>query len=50
MPRVNRTRFAILGMLTSGPRSGYDLKKDFEEQISNFWSESLGKSILRSVG
>jgi len=43
MPRVNRTRFAILGMLTSGPRSGYDLKKDFEEQISNFWNESLGQ-------
>ena len=43
MPRINRTRFAILGMLMSGPRSGYDLKKDFEEQISNFWSESLGQ-------
>jgi DNA-binding PadR family transcriptional regulator len=43
MPRVNRTRYAILGMLMSGPRSGYDLKKDFEEQIGHFWSESLGQ-------
>jgi DNA-binding PadR family transcriptional regulator len=43
MPRVNRTRFAILGMLMSGPKSGYDLKRDFEEQISHFWSESLGQ-------
>ena len=43
MARVNRTRFAILGMLISGPRSGYDLKKDFEEQISSFWNESLGQ-------
>jgi len=43
MPRVNRTRFAILGMLMSGPRSGYDLKQDFEEQISHFWNESLGQ-------
>lgn len=43
MARVNRTRFAILGMLMSGPRSGYDLKKDFEEQISHFWNESLGQ-------
>ena len=43
MARINRTRFAILGMLMSGPRSGYDLKKDFEEQISHFWSESLGQ-------
>jgi DNA-binding PadR family transcriptional regulator len=30
-------------MLMSNPRSGYDLKKDFEEQIGNFWSESLGQ-------
>ena len=43
MPRVNRTQFAILGMLLSGPRSGYDLKQDFEEQISHFWNESLGQ-------
>lgn len=43
MARQNRTRFAILGMLISGPKSGYDLKKDFEEQISSFWSESLGQ-------
>lgn len=43
MARINRTRYAILGMLVSGPRSGYDLKKDFEEQISSFWSESLGQ-------
>lgn len=26
-----------------GPRSGYDLKRDFEEQIGQFWSESLGQ-------
>ena len=43
MPRVNRTQYAILGMLLAGPRSGYDLKQDFEEQISHFWSESLGQ-------
>ncbi|MEM7473531.1 MAG: PadR family transcriptional regulator [Planctomycetota bacterium] len=43
MARENRTRFAILGMLMSGPKSGYDLKKDFEEQISHFWTESLGQ-------
>ncbi|MFG0258507.1 MAG: PadR family transcriptional regulator [Phycisphaerales bacterium JB043] len=43
MPRLNRTRFAILGMLTSGPKSGYDLKREFEERISHFWNESLGQ-------
>lgn len=30
-------------MLMDGPRSGYDLKGDFEEQIGHFWSESLGQ-------
>ncbi|MBT8486289.1 MAG: PadR family transcriptional regulator [Phycisphaerales bacterium] len=43
MPRVNRTRFAVLGMLVAGPRSGYDLKQAFDEQIRHFWSESLGQ-------
>ena len=43
MARENRTRFAILGMLMSGPKSGYDLKQDFEQRISPFWSESLGQ-------
>lgn len=43
MPRISRTRFAILGMLMTGPKSGYDLKRDFEEQISHFWNESLGQ-------
>lgn len=43
MPRANRTRYAILGMLISGPKSGYDLKQQFEERIGHFWSESLGQ-------
>lgn len=41
--RTNRTRFAVLGMLMTGPRSGYDLKQDFDEQIRHFWAESLGQ-------
>lgn len=43
MPRINRTRYAILGMLVPSPRSGYDLKRDFEERIGHFWTESLGQ-------
>jgi len=39
----NRTSFAILGFLTFGPVSGYDIKKLVEESTGNFWSESFGQ-------
>jgi PadR family transcriptional regulator, regulatory protein AphA len=40
--RVNPTQFAILGLLADEPRSGYDIKKEVEERLSHFWSESFG--------
>ena len=43
MAASNRTHFAILGFLTLGPMSGYDIKKLVEESTENFWSESLGQ-------
>lgn len=43
MPSPNRTMFAILGFLTLGPMSGYDIKKIVEQSIDNFWSESFGQ-------
>ena len=43
MSRKSRTEFAILGMLTHGPLSGYDLKQLFEERIAHFWAESIGQ-------
>lgn len=42
MARVNPTEFAILGLLAEEPRSGYDMKKEVEERLSHFWSESYG--------
>jgi PadR family transcriptional regulator, regulatory protein AphA len=42
MARVNPTEFAILGLLAAEPRSGYDIKKEVEERLSHFWSESFG--------
>jgi PadR family transcriptional regulator, regulatory protein AphA len=42
MSRVNPTEFAILGLLAEEPRSGYDIKKEVEERLSHFWSESYG--------
>ena len=43
MPRENTSRYAILGILTWGPMSGYDIKKWIEQSIGNFWSESYGQ-------
>lgn len=40
--RVNPTEFAILGLLAEQPRSGYDIKKEVEERLGHFWSESYG--------
>jgi DNA-binding PadR family transcriptional regulator len=35
--------FAILGMLSLCPMSGYDIKKMVESSISHFWNESYGQ-------
>lgn len=43
MPAPNKTRFALLGLLTFGPMSGYDIKKMFEKSLSYFWNESYGQ-------
>ncbi len=39
---MNRTEFAILGLLGQGPKSGYDIKRLVEERLSHFWNESVG--------
>ena len=41
--REAKSRFAILGMLSIEPMSGYDIKKEVERSISNFWTESYGQ-------
>lgn len=43
MARSNRTRYTVLGTLTHGPRTGYDIKKFIEGSIANFWRESYGQ-------
>ena len=42
MPRENKTRYAVLGMLTYMPLSGYDIKRIYQRSLGNFWSESFG--------
>jgi PadR family transcriptional regulator, regulatory protein AphA len=42
MPKENRTKFAILGMLDACPMSGYDIRKMSAFSISHFWKEDYG--------
>ena len=46
-----KSKYAILGMLSIEPMSGYDIKKEIEENISNFWTESYGQiyPVLKSL-
>lgn len=51
MARENKSRFAVLGFLSWGPMSGYDIKKLVEASVGNFWTESYGQiyPILRRL-
>ncbi len=41
--REVKSKYAILGLLSIAPMSGYDIKKQVETSISNFWTESYGQ-------
>lgn len=43
MAKSSTTKFAILGILLSGPQSGYEIAKFCREVLSSFWSESYGQ-------
>ena len=49
--REVKSKYAILGMLSIAPMSGYDIKKEVETSISNFWTESYGQiyPVLRGL-
>lgn len=51
MPRENKTKFALLGLLAMKPMSGYDMKKTIERSFGNFWNESYGQiyPILKTL-
>jgi PadR family transcriptional regulator AphA len=42
MPKVNKTKYAILGVLSLKPGSGYDIKKFCDQSIAHFWNENYG--------
>ena len=41
--KKNKSKYAIIGILSLGPMSGYDIKKRFEKSLSFFWNESYGQ-------
>ncbi|MFK8111860.1 MAG: PadR family transcriptional regulator [Rubripirellula sp.] len=43
MAKSGTTKYAILGILLSGPQSGYEIAKFCREVLSSFWSESYGQ-------
>jgi DNA-binding PadR family transcriptional regulator len=40
---TNSTDYAILGMLSIGPMSGYFIRKSIQDTVAHFWSESYGQ-------
>lgn len=51
MRRENKSRYAVMGILSLGPMSGYEIRKTIEGSLGNFWSESYGQiyPILKSL-
>lgn len=43
LSRRNKSKYAILGMLSLKPMTGYDIKKNLEQGIGNFWNESFSQ-------
>lgn len=39
MAKINNTRYAVLGMLSLAPASGYEIKKMMERSTDHFWRE-----------
>ena len=43
MAAARTTPYALLGMLSLGGLSGYELRREFSENVGSFWSESYGQ-------
>jgi DNA-binding PadR family transcriptional regulator len=39
---VNKTKYAVLGLLMYASLSGYDIRRIYADSLGNFWSESYG--------
>src|SRR3989442_15455545 len=43
MPGDGASKYAVLGLLTIEPMSGYDIRKFVRETLNYFWNESYGR-------
>jgi len=43
MKTTSATRFAILGLLSLEPMSGYDIRRAVDDVLRHFWNESYGQ-------
>lgn len=43
MARENKSLYALLGILSLGPQSGYEIKKMIEGSLIHFWQEGYGQ-------
>ncbi|HYN66686.1 MAG TPA: PadR family transcriptional regulator [Ornithinibacter sp.] len=43
MARRSQTELAVLGALSTGPMSGYELRRAITEVLGHFWHESFGQ-------
>lgn len=43
MPKENHTKYAILGLLTTGCHSGYAIKQMIDQSLNHFWKISYGQ-------
>ncbi|MFB0561526.1 MAG: PadR family transcriptional regulator [Candidatus Lokiarchaeia archaeon] len=48
MPKVDRSKYAVLALLSYSPMSGYDMKKYMDLSLSHFWNEEY-KQIYASL-
>jgi PadR family transcriptional regulator AphA len=51
MPKENKTKYAVLGLLSRNSLSGYDIKKIVDLSINYFWNENYGHlyTVLRQM-
>jgi PadR family transcriptional regulator, regulatory protein AphA len=43
MKKTNQTKYAILGILTTGCRTGYQIKQMIDNSLNHFWKISYGQ-------
>lgn len=43
MSRKNNTPYALLGLITAGYRTGYDIKQMIDRSLNHFWKISYGQ-------